>query len=206
MTATIMVPLAAGVLPGAGWMCTALLAVARGRRLRTDALTGIANREALTAAFAKALRRGGPVVGIVLLDLDGFKQVNDRHGHAVGNTVLCGVAQNLARVAGPGEVPVRLHGDEFAVLMSRLPAGPAGWHSARSRTQVFAAAVAVPVPVEDLGVVRVSATAGVAVAAVESAALPALLRVADQRMYAAKHPGPRTESESGVEGERGWTR
>ncbi|HEY9012900.1 MAG TPA: GGDEF domain-containing protein [Devosia sp.] len=80
-----------------------------------DALTGLANRrgfrEALDAAFA-----GPDQLALFYLDLDGFKQVNDRYGHATGDHLLNCVAQRLAHLAGPDGHVARLGGDEFVVL------------------------------------------------------------------------------------------
>jgi diguanylate cyclase len=83
--------------------------------LRTDALTGIANRAGLEADWAR--RAGGREPwSLVLVDLDDFKQVNDLHGHVVGDQVLVEVARRLRAVAEPGRDLVgRVGGDEFAV-------------------------------------------------------------------------------------------
>lgn len=110
---------------GAGWAVTARLAVVWWRRLHTDRLTGLANRDALARAFQRASRRS-LAVGVLLIDLDKFKAVNDEHGHDAGNHLLRAVARQLAFAAVPGSLPVRLHGDEFAVLLPDLPPGQAG--------------------------------------------------------------------------------
>jgi diguanylate cyclase (GGDEF)-like protein len=81
----------------------------------TDDLTGLGNRRALTGALETALRADRPV-GLLLLDLDGFKTVNDTHGHHIGDHVLRVVADRLRAAAGPGWLVARLGGDEFAVL------------------------------------------------------------------------------------------
>jgi diguanylate cyclase (GGDEF)-like protein/PAS domain S-box-containing protein len=77
-----------------------------------DELTGLANRRGFTAAMAS---RPGDVT-VLLIDLDGFKQINDTYGHATGDAVLRHVAGLLSDSAGPADVPARLGGDEFAVL------------------------------------------------------------------------------------------
>ncbi|WP_433828522.1 putative bifunctional diguanylate cyclase/phosphodiesterase [Actinoplanes sp. CA-015351] len=76
-----------------------------------DPLTGLANRRMLTDALAAAGRRGT----LHLIDLAGFKEINDRHGHPIGDAVLAGTARRLNELA-PGAVIARLGGDEFAVL------------------------------------------------------------------------------------------
>lgn len=169
----------------AGWALTARLALLWWRRLHTDPLTGLPNRAALVRAFRRATRRR-LAVGVLLVDLDRFKQVNDAHGHDAGNVVLRTVARQLTFAAGPGALPVRLHGDEFAVLLTDLPIGQAGIDTAQQRGVGVAAAIeaaTVELPGET---VRASATVGAAVAPTATADLSLLLRIADQRMYAAK--------------------
>ncbi|MFC5382019.1 diguanylate cyclase domain-containing protein [Aquipuribacter nitratireducens] len=86
------------------------------RRAQVDALTGIGNRRAFERAWATHLATGD-AVAVLLLDVDHFKQVNDTHGHTVGDAVLVEVARRLRRVLRPRDVVVRLGGDEFAVLL-----------------------------------------------------------------------------------------
>ncbi|BAH54083.1 bifunctional diguanylate cyclase/phosphodiesterase [Rhodococcus opacus] len=96
------------------------------REARTDDLTSLANRRAivaaLTAAYLERVARPaeyaplrGP--GLLLMDLDRFRDVNDSYGHHVGDQLLCQVADRLARSVRPGDVPARLGGDAFAVLL-----------------------------------------------------------------------------------------
>jgi diguanylate cyclase (GGDEF)-like protein len=88
-----------------------------------DGLTGLLNRRAfveeLEAALAQA-SRSGEQIGVVFLDVDSFKTVNDRYGHAVGDAVLSGIAERLQSVARKGDRCCRLGGDEFAVLLRGL--------------------------------------------------------------------------------------
>lgn len=82
----------------------------------TDSLTGLGDRHALVACVEQHRRAGAPI-GVLFVDLDGFKQVNDGHGHAVGDEVLVQAAQRLkAAVAAPSSV-YRLGGDEFVALV-----------------------------------------------------------------------------------------
>lgn len=86
----------------------------------TDALTGIANRPALLDGLQRAIalqKREGIPFSLIYLDLDGFKRVNDLHGHATGDWVLRQVAATLAANARASDMPARLGGDEFAVLL-----------------------------------------------------------------------------------------
>jgi diguanylate cyclase (GGDEF)-like protein/PAS domain S-box-containing protein len=96
------------------------LAAALSEQAVRDPLTGLANRtllqERLRAALSRDARSHGGT-GLLFLDLDGFKAVNDRHGHAVGDTVLREVARRLTATVRPSDTVARLGGDEFVVLV-----------------------------------------------------------------------------------------
>ncbi|MEV6226524.1 GGDEF domain-containing protein [Saccharopolyspora shandongensis] len=153
------------------------------RHLHTDPLTGLANRAALHTAFARAQRRARPgeLIGVLMCDVDGFKAVNDTHGHRTGDLLLQSIATDLARIAGPGELPVRLAGDEFAVLLTRLPEVRA----AESRARAYRTALAAERGVGDLRL-RLRVSVGPAVDTARDTTLSALLGHADARMYALK--------------------
>jgi cyclic di-GMP phosphodiesterase Gmr len=85
------------------------------QRAQTDLLTGIANRGALFEALHRRLEEG-PGCALLFCDLDQFKEVNDEHGHAVGDRILAEVAARLAGVTGPGDLVARLGGDEFVIV------------------------------------------------------------------------------------------
>ena len=96
-----------------------LTAVLTERAVR-DPLTGLANRALLEERMRAALARdarSGESTGVLFLDLDGFKEVNDRHGHAVGDQVLRVVAERLSNVVRPSDTVARLGGDEFVILV-----------------------------------------------------------------------------------------
>ncbi|MEM1418568.1 MAG: response regulator PleD [Myxococcota bacterium] len=83
----------------------------------TDALTGLANRPTFERALRQAMAKPGTTPGVLFLDLDDFKGVNDRHGHAAGDQLLQHVAAMLRGALRADDLPARLHGDEFAVLV-----------------------------------------------------------------------------------------
>jgi diguanylate cyclase (GGDEF)-like protein len=94
-----------------------------------DFLTGLANRALLAPEFER-LRSQCPMT-VVCIDLDGFKSVNDGHGHAAGDELLQQVAQRLSGGCKEDDVVFRLGGDEFAVLMPNIPLLDADWHCRR---------------------------------------------------------------------------
>ena len=89
------------------------------RESQLDALTDLANRRAFDAALARAVGQPtGEVHALMLIDMDHFKQVNDRHGHAAGDDALRALAAAMKRCCRSSDLPARLGGDEFAVLVS----------------------------------------------------------------------------------------
>jgi diguanylate cyclase (GGDEF)-like protein len=152
-------------------------------RADTDALTGVLNRRGFERELRRSLahvRRYGASAALVYLDLDGFKPVNDRHGHAAGDAVLEAVAAVLARHVRASDLVARLGGDEFAVLL---------WHLSEADAERKARAL-------EAAVDRTTAThAGTALAVGASAGVAALLPLdepadvlarADRAMYARK--------------------
>ena len=89
-----------------------------------DALTELPNRAQLSERLRQLVdesRRGNQLLAVMLLDLDGFKNLNDRYGHAIGDRVLVAIAQRLKQVARSSDVVARLGGDEFALVLRGLP-------------------------------------------------------------------------------------
>ena len=87
---------------------------------KTDGLTGLLNRSTFEAELTKALReaRPGQPVGVVTIDLNDFKPINDCLGHKAGDCVLVAVAKHLSSVVGSTGITARLGGDEFAIAVS----------------------------------------------------------------------------------------
>ncbi|WP_336921994.1 putative bifunctional diguanylate cyclase/phosphodiesterase [Aquipuribacter sp. SD81] len=162
-------------------------AVAREHESLHDPLTGLGNRALLGRAAGDLLRRRGPAheqSALLVLDLDGFKLVNDSLGHAVGDRLLELVARALAGAVRPGDTVVRLGGDEFAVLASRLPTTEAALVVADSVER----AVRQPFDVDGVSL-EVGVSVGVAVSPADGDDLGTLLRRADVAMYQAKRDG-----------------
>ena len=172
---------------GLGSDVTALRAAqARIAHLAThDSLTGLVNREIFQAHVARACAAAGTLPhALLVVDLDGFKQVNDDLGHAMGDTLLAAIAATLTRVAGRGAIVARLGGDEFAILYA-----PAA--SLRPETLALALikAVSAPFRLDDQHQAQVGASIGIALAP-EHAILPRdLARKADLALYRAKAAG-----------------
>ncbi|MCV2355788.1 diguanylate cyclase [Paucibacter sp. B2R-40] len=155
-----------------------------------DALTGLPNRLLLNDRLQHAMlqsRRRKDMLALVYLDLDGFKAVNDRFGHAVGDALLIGIAKNIKQVLREGDTLARLGGDEFIVLLVDL----ASSHDCQALLARLVTAAALPVDCPGAGKrLQISASLGVAYypQATELDAAQ-LLQQADEAMYEAKHGG-----------------
>jgi len=153
------------------------------RQARHDQLTGLVNRRGLLDTLQVEVDRadGQPRASLVLLDLDGFKAVNDQFGHSAGDTVLCAVARELERCVRASDVVCRLGGNEFAVLVYA--------DSAQAALAVGARMVAAVGRTAQLaGQLHVRASAGVRLGAATSTS--GLLLDADVALDAAKGTGP----------------
>jgi diguanylate cyclase (GGDEF)-like protein/PAS domain S-box-containing protein len=149
-----------------------------------DHLTGLANRSLFDQRLRRALAQERPA-SVLLVDLDGFKQINDRFGHAVGDQVLVAVAKRLLGCVRPPDLVARLGGDEFGVLLDGAEPGRGDAVATR-----LLGAFADPISVEGH---RLALAASVGVAAGHYAAgddPDRLLRRADAAMYAAKRGDP----------------
>jgi diguanylate cyclase (GGDEF)-like protein len=123
-------------------------------------------------------------VAVLMLDLNGFKAVNDRHGHAAGDEALREVARRLRRCVRERDLVARLGGDEFVVVLTDL--GPAPPDAAADTVERVRAALAEPIAVDHGTCVELRAAIGVAGFPADGATVADLLSVADQAMYAAK--------------------
>ncbi|MFI0966897.1 GGDEF domain-containing protein [Streptomyces sp. NPDC021080] len=166
--------------PVLGWAVHARWLHGRLTTARRDPLTGLWTRDAFTRRARQLVR--DPRAVVVLADVDHFKQVNDVHGHAAGDALLAAVAARLAHGITPGEVAGRLGGDEFAAVLVDRDGTVA------DRLHTLARVLARPVDTDpdvhttvSLGWVRAADHPG--------EDLSALLRRADEAMYAAKRFG-----------------
>jgi diguanylate cyclase (GGDEF)-like protein len=152
-------------------------------RIDIDPLTDILNRRGFERELKRSLayvKRYGTSVALVYVDLDGFKPVNDRHGHAAGDTVLKAIAAALVRNVRASDVVARIGGDEFAVLLWNVNAPGAAAKAAALETAVYST------PVRwDNATLVVGASAGLALLGALDSAADVLAR-ADAAMYARK--------------------
>ncbi len=152
---------------------------------RRDSLTGLLNRSGFETYVKQVLEDGrGAALGLVVIDLDHFKPVNDLHGHPVGDAVLREFGQRLSRQVRPTDAVARLGGDEFAVA---LPGVRDAENAAAVAREIIAAAK-LPFQVEGL-TLSVGASAGVAVGADAGSGLAGLMARADASLYRAKRAG-----------------
>jgi diguanylate cyclase (GGDEF)-like protein len=161
---------------------------------RSDTLTGLANRGTLLEVAHRDIelaRRSGRPLALALLDLDDFKAVNDRHGHAIGDALLCRIADACTATVRATDVVARWGGEEIVILLPDTGESAAIASMERIRRAVAAARVDTP----EGGVVGCTASIGIAcllrhpgtVAA--QAVFQRLVGAADKAMYAAKRSG-----------------
>ena len=157
-----------------------------------DPLTGLPNRLMFMDRFDQVLesaRRHGGLAGILYIDLDGFKGVNDRLGHATGDQLLCEVGRRLQNCVRAEDTVARFGGDEFGVVLASL--GKAEDCEAVARKIIAALATPFDLAANEASstVIRVSASVGAAVYPVHGTDIAILLNLADTAMYAAKNAG-----------------
>jgi diguanylate cyclase (GGDEF)-like protein len=152
-----------------------------------DELTGLANRRRAKEKLSALVANGTPAPGsvaIIYADLDGFKEVNDTHGHEAGDELLRVIARSFEKIAGPANLVARLGGDEFAIIVEGKNALEQAWRIARSMLSSLSTPVAFD---------QRSASLGVSIGIVDISGIEnnadELLRCADVAMYAAKTGG-----------------
>lgn len=149
-----------------------------------DPLTGLPNRTLVLDRLGQALsraERNHDSIAVLFLDLDGFKAINDRRGHDVGDEVLVEVGRRLLGLVRSADTVARLGGDEFVILCEQVSGGQAEVTALADRVR---AVVATPIPACDGMTVTVSVGTVVASPGFDT---ETMLRAADKAMYAAKH-------------------
>lgn len=154
-------------------------------RAATDALTGLPNRRYFDefCGLLARRRRADDALGVLMIDIDHFKRVNDRFGHAIGDQVLRAVAGAVAGAVRDDDVPARFGGEEFAVLLRDPTIGGALEIAERVRAAVGA------LDLRPFGVPGVSVSVGVAVSHVADEPIDSIIEDADHALYAAKSAG-----------------
>jgi diguanylate cyclase (GGDEF)-like protein len=142
---------------------------------RTDELTGLPNRRRLISEIENFIDKTG---SLLLLDLDGFKPVNDAHGHEAGDRVLQQVSMRFSRALPHGALLARLGGDEFGVLFE------GSYETAMDLALALRATLSYPFNIDDQRI-----TIGVSIGVAQNNGGQDLLRRADDAMYRAKREG-----------------
>lgn len=153
----------------------------------TDVLTGLANRARLGDVFERELarfQRHGATLAVLMIDLDHFKGVNDRHGHDAGDAVLCRVADLLEQRLRPSDLACRLGGEEFCVVLADATLDDARVISEDLRRMTEASGFSYAGRTIDL-----SMSIGLAELGRDGVQLTTLLQAADARLYDAKEAG-----------------
>lgn len=153
----------------------------------TDPLTAVQNRRQLQAEFARERarqRRHGLPIGVLEIDIDHFKRVNDAHGHGVGDEVLRSLTQRWRGLVREIDILARVGGEEFVVLLPESSAEGACESAERLRAYTAAEPVSTSV-----GALSVTVSIGVALAAVDDGDLDTVLKRVDRALYRAKENG-----------------
>lgn len=166
---------------------------------KRDPLTGLLNRRGLEGSIDQGIVSAlkGDGCGLLYLDLDHFKQVNDNHGHAVGDSMLEEIASRLNEAVRQGDIVARLGGDEFAILLAH----PVDQTALELIAHRVLSACAMPMTLQGR-IIKPSMTVGGALAPRDAITAGDLLRKADRALYAAKRAGRGRVSVAGREGTR----
>ena len=180
-------------LEDGGWVCTYEDITERRRAeaqieflAQHDGLTQLPNRLLFNARLDDALAKAnaGEACALLCLDLDGFKDVNDRLGHAAGDALLKEVAERLLKCVRKDDTAARLGGDEFAIVLPHTSAAEAVKTAQRVTSALSGSHL-----LGALGEARIGVSIGIACAPEHAATADALMLLADKALYAAKHSG-----------------
>lgn len=176
------------ITPSYLWMMTRQLDAELLRYAHQDPLTGVANRRVIWSEGEKRASRphpNGPILAVVMIDVDHFKAINDRWGHAVGDDVLIGIAQVLSQSVRERDLLARIGGEEFMVLLNHDNAAVIGSIAQRLREAV--AAWTYNLPSGDP--VTCTVSVGYSSAVAGKTDWKALVGLADSALYTAKNSG-----------------
>ncbi|PLZ04432.1 GGDEF domain-containing protein [Burkholderia sp. WAC0059] len=151
-----------------------------------DPLTGLANRRSLQERWQREIAGGGPRgrIAFLMIDLDGFKQINDTYGHDAGDVVLRTVAQRLKATVRETDLACRLGGDEFGVLMP----GPADFREIEATCDRIVERLREPMAVDGMAI-RVGASIGGCLYPDQASDIRELLLKSDRTLYEVKRSG-----------------
>jgi diguanylate cyclase (GGDEF)-like protein len=165
------------------------------RLASTDPLTGLHNRRAFLGYCTKELvgsSRTAEPVSLVLIDLDHFKQVNDRHGHEAGDAALCAVASQLRGAVRENDILARWGGEEFIVLLPATSSEQAVQVAQRLRLCIESISLLHNGRVDAWSSIRLAISVGVVTAPGRIESMDSLFRTCDEALYAAKASGRNT--------------
>lgn len=147
-----------------------------------DPLTQLPNRSYFYQRATQALTRNSDI-GVVYIDLNRFKEINDRYGHAIGDKVLYAAAQRLLNTVRSHDTVARIGGDEFVIMLERIQTPQAAQAIAEKIVQAFAQ----PIHIDELKVpFQIGTSIGIALSKTHGNNLELLLQLADNAMYQAK--------------------
>lgn len=153
----------------------------------TDPLTGVGNRAALDTAIRREyelLRRNRNTFALLMIDIDNFKQINDRYGHSSGDRVLCAVADTITEICRASDMVFRYGGEEFAVLLTAASASGGLITAQRLRRGIASLAIA-----DGDNVITPTVSIGVSACCQAEEPVDALFDRADRALYQAKSKG-----------------
>ena len=164
-----------------------------------DPLTGLFNRRFLLENekhLIAGAKRSGKQMAVLAIDLDEFKAVNDRYGHAAGDTVLTTSAERMKQLLRESDVIARFGGDEFVIVLGQLDDA----ETAREVARRVVESLSQPIALAGGESAHIGASVGIAMCCAGNETLNELLKKADAALYAAKRDGKHTYREAGAPG------
>ena len=164
-----------------------------------DPLTGLANRRFVhenETHLIAAAKRSGKQMAVLAVDLDDFKAVNDRYGHAAGDQVIVTAAQRMKHLLREADVIARFGGDEFVIVLGQVDDAEA----VRDVAGRVVEHLSQPIPLDGGDTAHIGASVGIAMCCADGETLSDLLKQADAALYAAKRDGKRTYREADASG------